>query len=324
MVAEGVSSTPAVLELARGVGVEMPLAEHVGAMLRGDLSPIEVVRELMGRAPTSELHGLEMTSGDHRARRSTSRPATDQIPEAGLVHEVPVATHDLLRLGPLVGATRLDALQRSASDARKVLGGKTVWNISSTSAGGGVAEMLRALVGYARDAGIDTQWLVISGDPDFFVITKRIHNRLHGVEGDQGNLGAKETAHYEKIMQVNAAEILRRVRPGDIVLLHDPQTAGLAGALADAGARIVWRCHVGRDTPNPWTDQAWGFLRRYLDSCDAYVFSLAEYVPKLVGRSQSCGDPTFYRSVLIEERGTVRGSGRRHPHPYRRARSRYG
>jgi glycerol-3-phosphate dehydrogenase (NAD(P)+) len=76
MVAEGVSSTPAVLELARGVGVEMPVAEHVGAMLRGELSPLEVVRGLMDRAPTSELHDLEVTSGDRpsRVRQSSSGP----------------------------------------------------------------------------------------------------------------------------------------------------------------------------------------------------------------------------------------------------------
>jgi glycerol-3-phosphate dehydrogenase (NAD(P)+) len=62
MVAEGVSSTPAVLELARSVHVEMPVSEQVDAMLRGDLSPREVVGQLMGRAPTSELHDLEANS----------------------------------------------------------------------------------------------------------------------------------------------------------------------------------------------------------------------------------------------------------------------
>ena len=40
------------------------------------------------------------------------------------------------------------------------------------------------------------------------------------------------------------------VRPGDIALLHDPQTAGLAGPLRDRGVRVVWRCHVGVDHPN--------------------------------------------------------------------------
>lgn len=59
MVAEGVDSTPAVLALAREVGVEMPVAEQVGAMLAGLRSPEDAVEALMGRRPTSELHDLE-------------------------------------------------------------------------------------------------------------------------------------------------------------------------------------------------------------------------------------------------------------------------
>jgi glycerol-3-phosphate dehydrogenase (NAD(P)+) len=84
MVAEGVTSAPAVLELARGVGVEMPVAEHVGAMLRGELSPLEVVRGLMGRTPTSELHDLEVTPGDRpgRVRQTAPGATTPQIPDA--------------------------------------------------------------------------------------------------------------------------------------------------------------------------------------------------------------------------------------------------
>jgi trehalose synthase len=202
--------------------------------------------------------------------------------EAELIREVEVPPRPLSRFSPLIGPKRTAALADSASRAQRLLRGRIVWNVSSTSAGGGVAEMLRVLVGYARDAGIDTRWLVITGDPDFFAITKRIHNRLHGVAGDEGELGARESAHYDKVLHDNAESILSRVRPGDIVLLHDPQTAGLAKTLADAGARVVWRCHVGRETTNFWTDQAWGFLRGYLGSCDAYVFSLAAYVPEWI------------------------------------------
>jgi trehalose synthase len=61
-----------------------------------------------------------------------------------------------------------------------------VWNISSTAVGGGVAEMLHVLVGYASGGGVNTRWLLIEGDHDFFRITKRLHNRLHGVAGDGG------------------------------------------------------------------------------------------------------------------------------------------
>jgi glycerol-3-phosphate dehydrogenase (NAD(P)+) len=58
MVAEGVKSTPAVLELARQVDIEMPIAAMVGAVLYEGRRPADLVRELMLREAKSELHGL--------------------------------------------------------------------------------------------------------------------------------------------------------------------------------------------------------------------------------------------------------------------------
>mgnify|MGYP007111993955 CR=1 FL=1 len=86
--------------------------------------------------------------------------------------------------------------------------------------GGGVAEMLMPLLGYCRGAGVDARWVVIEGDADFFAVTKRIHNRLHGAAGDGGPLGAAEQAVYERVCEENAARLIELVAPGDIVLLH--------------------------------------------------------------------------------------------------------
>jgi trehalose synthase len=139
--------------------------------------------------------------------------------------------------------------------------------------------MLQVLVGYTLDAGFDVHWLVMRGDPEFFAITKRIHNRLHGVAGDEGGLGAHEASHYSRVTDANARSATSLMQPGDVVLLHDPQTAGLAAAVAKTGAHVAWRCHVGRAQANEWTDQAWAFLRHHLTVCKAYVFSLGTYVP---------------------------------------------
>ena len=100
------------------------------------------------------------------------------------------------------------------------------------AAGGGVAEMLHSLLAYALGAGIDIRWIVISGDPEFFRITKRIHNRLHDSPGDQGELGAAEHKHYNLITKAAGEALSARVKPGDIVLLHDPQTAGMVQSMA--------------------------------------------------------------------------------------------
>jgi trehalose synthase len=154
-----------------------------------------------------------------------------------------------------------------------------VWNINATATGGGVAEMLRALVGYAAGVGIAARWTVIDGDERFFVITKRIHHWLHGADGDRGPLGEDEAAHYERVLDDNGRLLRQRVRRDDIVIVHDPQPAGLIPLLKSLGASVVWRCHVGATNANDRTDQAWSFLRPYVEMADAFVFSRAQYAP---------------------------------------------
>ncbi len=202
------------------------------------------------------------------------------------IREIEVATRPLSRLEPLIGAKRFEELRRAGFQTSQLFEGKTVWNVSSTAAGGGVAEMLQVLVGYTLDADVDIRWLVMSADTEFFSITKRIHNRLHGTAGDSGELGPNETTHYAEITAANSVGVMSRVRPGDVVLLHDPQTAGMAPALAAAGARVVWRCHIGRAGHNQWTEEAWAFLRPHLAHCEAYIFSLPEYVPTWIEASR--------------------------------------
>ena len=195
------------------------------------------------------------------------------------VRQVDVPVLPMARLRPLIGDARFGELELAASRTRAALAGTVVWSVNSTATGGGVAEMLQVLIGYILDAGVDARWLVIHGDPAFFEVTKRVHNRLHGAPGDEGELGPAQAAIYERTLEANARAVLDAVRSGDVVLLHDPQTAGLAGALAAAGARALWRCHVGSDTVNEWTEQAWSFLRPYLEPCVGAVFSRRAYVP---------------------------------------------
>jgi trehalose synthase len=195
------------------------------------------------------------------------------------LHEIDVQAIDAARLEPLIGAERMAQFEQAAEVARDALAGSSVLNVNSTGAGGGVAEMLQTLLSYARGAGIDARWLVIEGDPDFFAITKRIHNGLYGTPGDGGELGAVERRHYERVQQQNAHELLALIRPGDVVVVHDPQPAGLVAAAKTAGARVVWRCHVGLDIPNDWSDRSWEFLRPYLADAEAIVVSRAEFAP---------------------------------------------
>ncbi|MDQ3147884.1 MAG: glycosyltransferase [Actinomycetota bacterium] len=193
--------------------------------------------------------------------------------------EVPIQAMPLEHFGALVGSDEAERLRAASESARELLAGRTVWNVNSTATGGGVAEMLQPLLAYGRGAGVDTRWIVIEGEAEFFRITKRLHNGFHGAAGDGGDLGDAERAAYEKVSHANAEELGALVRPGDIVLLHDPQTAGLVPAMKAARAITVWRSHIGSDVTNDLVDRSWAFVRRYLEEADAYVFSRAAYVP---------------------------------------------
>jgi trehalose synthase len=188
------------------------------------------------------------------------------------MEEVSVRPIDLERLAAILPADRAQRLAATADRARSAFGDRVVWHVNATAHGGGVAEMLQTLLAYAKGAGIENRWLVLDGDPEFFAITKRLHNVLHGVPGDGGPLGPAERAQYEDVLRANLADLTRHVSPRDIVLLHDPQTAGLAEGMRAVGARVVWRCHVGRDRPNDITRAGWEFLRTYVESAHALVF----------------------------------------------------
>jgi trehalose synthase len=195
------------------------------------------------------------------------------------LHEVEVKAIDAARLEPLIGTERMARFEQTAELARATLDGCSVLNVNSTGAGGGVAEMLQTLLSYARGAGLDARWLVIEGDPAFFAITKRIHNGLYGSPGDGGELGEAEHRHFEAVLRGNADELLALVRSGDVVVIHDPQPSGLVAVAKSAGARVVWRCHVGLDHPNEWSGRAWEFLRPYLVDTDAVVVSREAFAP---------------------------------------------
>jgi trehalose synthase len=190
----------------------------------------------------------------------------------------PRSPDDLARI---VGLERLQRLTGpDAATMRSALRGHSVINLNSTPAGGGVAEMLQVLLPLARGLGVDSRWLVIEGDEEFFSITKRLHHELHGSPGDGAGLSSDDSRHYAAVMQRNWEALSTNVVPGDAVVLHDPQTAGLAEHLHGLGVPVVWRCHVGIDGVNQWTEEAWNFLRPYLDGfVSSYVFTRKPYAP---------------------------------------------
>lgn len=184
-------------------------------------------------------------------------------------------------LGPAVRR-----LKEAAAPAVARMAGRTLWMVNSTAKGGGVAEMLPAKVRLLRDLGIRSEWAVIETDrPEFFQLTKRIHNLVHG--SGAGRLGPADRELYEAVNRANADGLATHLARGDVVVVHDPQPMPLAGLLRErVEVTAVWRCHIGLDATNDATRAAWEFLAPYAGAYDRAVFSAPEYVvPYLADRA---------------------------------------
>lgn len=205
------------------------------------------------------------------------RPPLEQV----VVHRTTVVDDyaGVAHLAPAVAELHLEA-----DGVVGRLHGRTVWMVSSTARGGGVAEMLPPIVSLLRDLGVRVEWVVIGSDqPAFFDLTKRLHNLIHGVGDPQ--LGAEERALYERVNRENAASLRELVRPGDVLIVHDPQPLALAVELRRHLPLVtIWRSHIGLDVENAATQAAWAFLDPYFEAYDAAVFSAPEYIPACLAR----------------------------------------
>ena len=204
-----------------------------------------------------------------------------------LLQEVHIGPKSPARFESLLGRESVAELERTASLLQQRLDGRVIWNVNSTAVGGGVAEMLHSLLAYARGLGVDTRWIVIGGQADFFRITKRLHNALHGDAGDGSNLGKAEREVYRQMTEANAEELCNLVQARDFVILHDPQTAGMLPRLVDRGAYVLWRCHIGNDQRSDEGDRAWAFLAPYIERAHALIFSRFAYVPDFCDHGRS-------------------------------------
>jgi trehalose synthase len=168
---------------------------------------------------------------------------------------------------PLIGEETVERIMRKAQRLR----GMYVVHVSSTFYGGGVAEMLSSATLLARTLGIRADWRLIQGSPDFFSVTKKIHNALQGAKI---NLTDLKKEIYETVTLQN---VMRMDLGGDFVVIHDPQPLPLI-IYERRTCPWVWRCHVDLSSPNP---EIWDYLRDFIEQYDAVVLSLPEYAREL-------------------------------------------
>ncbi len=184
------------------------------------------------------------------------------------------------------------------------LSGKVIQTINSTFIGGGVAEILEHMVPLFNQLGVDTQWDVIKGNQEFFEVTKRFHNALHG----------KNTVispqDFELFLEVSRINVEETRFFGDILFIHDPQPVALITKKKEMGGKWVWRCHIDISNPN---EQVWNFMRQFVLEYDAAIFSAPNFAQKLPIRQFMVApsidplsdknrelEPSFIESVLTK------------------------
>ncbi|WP_090506948.1 glycosyltransferase [Natronorubrum sediminis] len=165
-----------------------------------------------------------------------------------------------------------DRLERLGSLA-DTLADDRILHINSTATGGGVAELLRSIVPLCNDLEIDTDWLVMDADDDFFEVTKAMHNAL---QGNSLPLTEAMKAIYRAVNEENAIE-LEDEDAYDLVVIHDPQPLGMLEHFEETmpEAAIVWRCHIDLTDPAP---EYLAFVSEYTARVDHAIFSRSSYV----------------------------------------------
>ena len=152
------------------------------------------------------------------------------------------------------------------------LSGKVIQNINSTFTGGGVAEILSRMVPLLEQLGVDARWNTIKGSPEFFQVTKKFHNALHG------RREAVSATDFSLFTEVSRQNIRDTELYGDIIFVHDPQPIALVSHKKEIGKRWIWRCHIDVSHPN---QKVWNFLEPFVVQYDAAVFSAPSFSRQL-------------------------------------------
>jgi trehalose synthase len=169
---------------------------------------------------------------------------------------------------PVVGRSIIEELRILANE----LSGKIIQNVNSTYIGGGVSEILEHMVPLLNQLGVDARWDVIHGNEEFFEVTKKFHNALHGKDE---KITSKDLSIFQEVTKQNLEKMHLY---GDIMFIHDPQPVGLIEKKEERNSRWIWRCHIDVSRPDA---KVWKFLRNYVVDYDAAVFSDPNFSQKL-------------------------------------------
>lgn len=183
-----------------------------------------------------------------------------------MLETVDVGRQSIESYGYAAGEGTIERLRELA----KPLHGIRVLHLNATPYGGGAAELLRSQVPLLRDLGLEADWKVVTGEDDFFSVTKKLHNALQGAPDPLSD-------HERETYLTHSARNARLLEEEyDLVVVHDPQPLVLPRFHERSDPRWLWRCHIDTSEPN---EETWRFLSPYLAEYEAAIFTMEEFVP---------------------------------------------
>jgi trehalose synthase len=170
---------------------------------------------------------------------------------------------DLEHYRQYVGDEAVDRITAKADALR----GQRVVHMNSTFHGGGVVEILLSLVGMMNRLGIDTEWRLLRGTPEFYAVTREMHDAIQGGEID---LTDEKKRIFEQTFADNAVQ---NKLDHDAVYMHDHHTIGMVAHYHKKGPWI-WRCHLDLSRPDPRLIE---YLEAFGSQFSAGIYILEEY-----------------------------------------------
>ena len=197
---------------------------------------------------------------------------------------------DLEKYREFVGDETVDRI----TDKADALRGQRVAHMNSTYHAGGVVEILLSLVGMMNRLGIDTEWRLLRGTPDFYKVTREMHDAIQGGEID---LTDEKKRIFERTFEDNAVQ---NNLDHDAVYMHDHHTIGMVDHYRKKGPWI-WRCHLDLSRPDPRLIE---YLEKFGTQFSAAIYILDEYHQDFAVPNYSflpAIDPTKVKSQTMGE-----------------------
>ncbi|HEV7615476.1 MAG TPA: hypothetical protein VGO36_04530 [Solirubrobacterales bacterium] len=161
------------------------------------------------------------------------------------------------RIGDPIGLHERRVLAWLRSRGSDVLSGRVVWCASAHDGGHTAGRRLRELL----DDDLEVAPLAVNAPEPPAVLARRLDAMLAGVPSPR-SLGAAARTAYARSAELAEPALDRKVRPGDVVVLHDCFTVSSAAALRERGAHAIWHLRRGSGSHAPCVGAAIDFLHR--------------------------------------------------------------